>query len=284
MSHRVAAAVAACAAVLVLALASPAGAQQLELPAPSPKARVDQRVGLTDFQLEYSSPGVKKRSIWGTLVPYGKLWRTGANRATKLTVSRDFMFGNKKVKAGSYALFTIPNKTSWTVILNKNWDTGGTQGYSQKNDVARITVKPTTSAEPRERMLFVFSNTTDDATSLDLEWERMRVRIPIRVDTKTQVASNIEKATGAVWEPHADAADWYLSKGDLDRALSMIDRSIAIQRHWANQWIKAQILDKKGKKAEALAAAQQAQTLGKGNEIYENFFKEDVAKAIQSWR
>jgi Protein of unknown function (DUF2911) len=284
MSHRVAAAVAACAAVLVFAFAPNAGAQQLELPAPSPRARVDQRVGLTDFQLEYSSPGVKKRSIWGTLVPYGKLWRTGANRATKLTVSRDFVFGSKKVKAGTYALYTIPNKTSWTVILNKVWDTGGTQGYAQKNDVARIAVKPITAAESRERLIFVFSNTTEDATSLDLEWERMRVRIPIRVDTKAQVASNIEKATGAVWEPHADAADWYLQKGDLDRALSMIDRSIAIQRHWANQWIKAQIMDKKGKKAEALAAAQQAQTLGKGNEVYENFFKEDVAKAIKSWR
>jgi hypothetical protein len=282
MSHRVAAAVAACAAVLVFA--STARAQQLELPAPSPAARVDQRVGLTDFQLEYSSPGVKKRPIWGTLVPYGKLWRTGANRATKLTVSRDFMFGNKKVKAGTYALYTIPNKSSWTVLLNKNWETGGTQGYSPKNDVARISVKPTAMVEPRERLLFVFSGTTEDATSLDLEWERLRVRIPIRVDTRAQVAANIEKATGSVWEPHADAADWYFQKGDLDRALSNVDRSIAIQRHWANQWLRAQILGKKGKKSEALAAAQQAQTLGKGNETYESFFKEDVAKAIQSWR
>ncbi len=283
MPCRLAAAAAACAAVVFIAL--PASAQELELPPPSPGARVDQRVGLTDFQLEYSSPGVKKRAIWGALVPYDKLWRTGANRATKLTASRDFEFGDKKVKAGSYALFTIPGKSSWTVLLNTNWNTGGTGGYEEKNDVARITVKPTRLAERRERLTFLFSGTANDGTSLDLEWERLRVRIPIKVDTRAQVLASIERATGDAWVPHADAAEWLLENGgDLDRALALVEKSISIQRTWGNQWVKAQVLGKKGKKAEAIAAAQQAHQLGKGNQVYENNLKAQVDKAIQGWR
>src|SRR5688572_12593308 len=143
---------------LLLSLSSLARAQSLDVPAPSPKARVEQRVGLTDSSLEYSSPGAKKRKIWGELVPWDKLWRTGANMATKLTASRDFTFGGKPVKAGSYALYTIPGKTTWTVILNGNWNTGGTTGYSEQTDVARVTVKPARLPAARERMTFLFSD------------------------------------------------------------------------------------------------------------------------------
>jgi hypothetical protein len=157
------------AVVVAQAGAATAHAQALEVPAPSPKARVEQRVGLTDFSLEYSSPAVKGRKIWGDLVPYDKLWRTGANAATKLTVSRDFTFGGKPVKAGAYALYTIPGKTSWTVILNTNANAGGTNGYDEKNDVARVTVKPT-AAPMRERLTFIFSDASDDGVHLDLEW------------------------------------------------------------------------------------------------------------------
>lgn len=282
MSHRVAAAVAACAAVVLFA--APARAQDLELPRPSPGARVDQRVGLTDFQIEYSSPGVKNRPIWGELVPYGKLWRTGANAATRLTASRDFQIGNKKVKAGTYSVFTIPGKTSWTVVLNS--DKGAnTDQYKQAKDVARIVVNPATMAEPRERMTFLFSSTTDDATSLDLEWERMRVRIPLKVDTKTQVMAGIDRAVDNAWGTHADAAEYiFETNGNLDRALSLVDQSIAIERTWGNHWLKAQILGKKGKKAEAIAAAQQAQTLGKSDKFYQTTYKTRVDQAIASWR
>jgi hypothetical protein len=282
MSHRVAVAVAACAALVLLAV--PAHAQQLEMPRPSPAARVDQRVGLTDFQLEYSSPGVKNRPIWGSLVPYGKVWRTGANAATRLTVSRDFQIGNKKVKAGTYSLFTIPGKTSWTIVLNSD-KAASTDQYKQAKDVARITVTPATMAEPRERLTFLFSGTTDDATSLDLEWERLRVRIPIKVDTKTQVMASIDRAVDNAWATHADAAEYlFENEGNLDRALSLVDQSIAIERTWFNHWLKAQILGKKGKRAEAIAAAQQAQTLGKSDKFYQAQFKARVDQAIASWR
>jgi hypothetical protein len=271
--------------LLPLAAASPARAQAvLETPAPSPKARVDQRVGLTDFQLEYSSPGVKNRKIWGGLVPEGKVWRTGANAATKLTVSRDFTFGDKAIKAGAYSLWTIPGKTTWTVILSSAATVFGTE-YDEKTDVARITVKPVALPAARERMTFLFSDTTDDGTNLDLEWEKLRVRIPIKVDTRKQMQAAVEQVTSEAWRPHYAAARWLLdSNGDVDQALGFVEKSIAIRPTWNNHWVKAQLLGKKGKKAEAVAAAQQAQQLGKGDEGFENFAKENVAKAIDGWK
>ena len=274
--------------VLLLAglVAAPALAQSaMETPAPSPKAKVEQRVGITDFSIEYSSPAVKGRTIWGELVPFDTLWRTGANMATKLTASRDFAIGGKPVPAGSYSLFTIPGKASWTVILNSKPDLSGTTGYDEKNDVARFTVTPQAMAASRERMTFLFSDTVDGGTNLDLEWEKLRVRIPITVDTKAQVAASIDKTLGDAWRPHWQAARYLLENGgDLDKALSYIDTSIAIQPNWWNYWVKAGILGKQGKKAGAIAAAEQSQKLGPGNAIYDQFFKEDIAQAIADWK
>lgn len=267
------------------ALAMPAFAQSApELPQPSPPASVEQRVGLTDFEVEYSSPGVKGRQIWGELVPYDELWRTGANAATTFEASRDFTFGGKAVPAGTYALFTIPGKNTWTVILNKNTKVSGTRGYEEKDDVARVTVTP--EAVPhRERMAFLFSDTTDDASRLDLEWEKLRVSVPIKVDTKTQALGNIDKALDGAWRPHFTSARWLLDNGgDLARALALIDQSIAIKETWWNHWVKAQVLAKQGRSTDAIAAAEKAQTLGKGDEVFEGFFKPQVAKAVEDWK
>ena len=276
-----------CSALLLAGLAAaPAFAQSaMETPAASPKAKAEQRVGITDFSIEYSSPAVKGRTIWGDLVPLDTLWRTGANMATKLTASRDFSLGGKLVPAGSYSLFTIPGKASWTVILNSKAELSGTTGYDEKNDVARITVTPQALAPPRERMTFIFSDATDGGVNLDLEWEKMRVRIPITVDTKAQVAASIDKTLGDAWRPHWQAARYLLdSGGDLDKAHSYINTSIAIEPNWWNHWVKASILGKQGKKAEAVAAAEQSQKLGPGNNIYDQFFKEDIAQAIADWK
>ncbi|MBP7147916.1 MAG: DUF2911 domain-containing protein [Acidobacteria bacterium] len=266
------------------ALSSPARAQGVEFPAPSPAARVDQRVGVTDLSVVYSSPAVKGRSIWGGLVPYDQLWRTGANAATKFTASRDFTFGGKPVPAGTYSLFTIPGRNGWTVILNSKADLSGTQGYDEKNDVARITVTPETLPAPRERMTFVFSDTTDGSTNLDLEWERLRVRVPITVDTKAFVRAGIDKSIGEAWRPHFLAARWLLdSGGDLDEALRYANTSIEIKPGWWNNWVKAQILAKQGKTSDAIAAARRSQELGKDDNVY-GFFKDDIAKALGEWQ
>jgi hypothetical protein len=270
---------------LVLAAAAPATAQQgpPELPQLSPPASVGQRVGLTDFTVKYSSPAVKDRKMWGDLVPYDKLWRTGANAPTTLQASRDFQFGGKPVAAGTYALYTIPGKGSWTVILNSA-TTASVNDYDQGKDVVRITVKPG-SADYRERMTFVFADTTDDTTRLDLEWEKRRVSIPIAVDTKTQAMANIDATLNDSWRPHFSSARYLLDNGgDLNRALELIDTSISIKAVWWNHWVRAQILAKQGKRADAIAAGEQAQRLGAGDRVYENFFKEQVATTIADWK
>jgi hypothetical protein len=150
-------------------------------PAASPSAKVTAQVGTTEVTVEYSSPGVKKRKIWGELVPTGKPWRTGANSSTKVTFSQEVEVGGKSVPAGTYSLLTIPTPKSWTIILNKNTGIGGNiEGkYKQEEDVARLTVTPT-KIPSRERLTFIISDASDEGASIDLEWEKVRVSIPIK--------------------------------------------------------------------------------------------------------
>jgi hypothetical protein len=164
--------------------ASAQAPQELK-PRPSPAAKVSQQVGNTMVDVDYSSPAVKKRKVWGDLVPEGKIWRTGANASTKITFSKDVVIGGKPVPAGTYALLTIPTAKSWTVILNKDTTIGGNMDkYKQDQDVARFTVAPK-AIPARERLTFIFSDVTDDAATLDFEWEKVRVSIPIKAASKS---------------------------------------------------------------------------------------------------
>lgn len=270
-------------AAAVLLSRAAAAQTAIETPAPSPKARVEQRVGITDVSIDYSSPGVKGRKIWGGVVPYDKVWRAGANAPTKLTVSRDFAFGGTQVKAGSYAVFVTPGKKTWTVVLNTDL-TATQDSHDDKNDVARVAVTPAALPALRERLIYVFSDTQDDRTNIDLEWERVRIRVAIAIDTRGAVAAGIEKALAAAWQPHAQAANYYFNGGDLAKALALIDRSIAIESNWRNEWLRAQIEGKKGNKAEAAASANRALALGKGNANFEQNVQPDIVKALAGWK
>lgn len=273
-------------AVSALFFAASTASAAPEVPSPSPRAKVEQRVGITDFSIEYSSPGVKGREIWGKLVPFDEVWRAGANAATLLSASRDFFVGDAAVPAGTYSVYAIPAaKGEWTVILNSNTKAWGTNGYDPANDVVRIAIKPQKLPESRERLTFLFSNATDDAVHLDLEWEKVRVRIPIRIDTQGQVLASIDEAVKGAWQPHSISAKYLLDNGlQLERALELIEASIAIQPTWRNHWIKAQILGKMGDKKQAINAAQRAQSLGKGEFFFDSFYAEDVAQAIEGWK
>src|ERR1044071_6400213 len=232
--------ISACCGSVVIAVAMmlsrTASAQAvIETPAPSPKARVEQRVGITDVAIDYSSPGVKVRKIWGDVVPYDKIWRAGANAPTKLTVSRDFSFGGTAVKAGSYSLFVTPGKKTWTVALNTDL-TATQDSHDDKNDVAKVTVTPAALPAVRERLLYMITDTQDDRANLDLEWERVRIRVAIAIDTKAAVNASIEKAIAAAWQPHAQAANYYFNAGDLVKAAALIDKSISIESNQRNEW------------------------------------------------
>jgi hypothetical protein len=266
---------------LTLLLAAPAAAQTVDLPRPSPFAKVSQMVGLTEIAVDYSSPAVRGRKIWGGLVPYGKLWRTGANQATKLTVTKDVTIGGKAVPAGVYSLHSIPGKESWTVIINKN-PAATTREYKQELDVARLQAK-VRLVGARERLTFVFADTTEATTSLDLEWAGLRVSIPIRANTEAQVAAALKDLEGGLWRPDTLAARYLLdSKKDYDRALKFVDRSLSLKEEWFNLWTKAQILAAKGKRGEACPLALKAKTLGDQAPFF--FFADEVKKAIVDWK
>jgi len=167
--------------------------------------------------LAHSSPAVKGRTIWGELVPYDKLWRTGANTATKITFTKDVLAADKPIPAGTCALFSIPRKSTWTLILNKNAAQGGTAAYKQELDAVRFEVTPQ-AASSRERLTFLFADFTNDAASLLLEWEMLRITIPIKTKTNEQAIANIKAATTSAWRPLNASARYDLDHKDYDAA------------------------------------------------------------------
>jgi hypothetical protein len=269
-------------AVLVGLAAGPAVAQ-LKLPAASPAAKVVQDVGLTTISVEYSSPAVKGRKIWGELVPWEKPWRTGADASTKITFSRDVTFGGKPVPAGTYAIVTLPAQKGWTMVLSKELGLWQGKTYDPKDDVVRVPA--TTAAIPhRERLAFIFSNTTDNDTSLDMEWEKLRVSVPIKADTATHAQAAIKAEMDNAWRMPNRAARYELeTTKNYDAALKYAEMSIAIQPTWYNNWTKAEALARKGNYAEARKFAQVAWDMGE-KEGPGFFFKDAVSKALTEWK
>lgn len=266
----------------LLLLAPAAYAQRLELPDASPLAKVTQRMGLTDVTVEYSSPGVKGREIFGALVPFGQVWRTGANAATTIEFSQDVKIGGKDVPKGKYGLLTIPGKDSWTWIVTRQLDVTSPGAYKQDQDVARVTARPET-VPARERLAFVFADFTDERGELELEWAAVRVALPIELDTAAQAKKSIEQAVNSGWRAYMMAARYNLqTKGDLNQALDWANKSIALQENWWNNWTKAQILGAQGKTGDALVFARKAKELGSKNP-QGFFFAADVDKAISEW-
>jgi hypothetical protein len=147
----------------------------------SPKASITQTVGFTDVTISYSRPGVKGRKIWGDLVPYDKVWRAGANEATKITFSTDVTIEGKKLSKGSYGFFAIPGKNDWTLIFNKVADQWGAFEYNEAEDALRITVKPEKNSFT-EWLRYEITKTGDSTAVVDLEWEKLKV--PFRIEVK----------------------------------------------------------------------------------------------------
>ena len=270
------------AAAIALCLGGVARAD-LDLPRPSPFAKVVQTVGLTDITVDYSSPGVKGRKIWGVVVPYDQMWRAGANNPTKITFSRDVSFADKPVPAGTYAFFVIPTKGAWTVILNKKADQAGTgRDYKQADDLLRVQVTPK-AAPFRERLAYAITDFTDDKASLDLEWEKLRLTIPIAVQTSAQALANINSAVDGTWRTYANAARYMLeSKKDYDTGMKYVDQSLALKEDWYNVWIKAELQAAKGNTKDARATGEHAYELGKKSDGF--FLEGEVKKTLEEWK
>lgn len=251
----------------VAALLVSSASADLTLPRVSQKASIMQTVGLTDVTIMYNRPGVKGRVIWGGLVPYDKVWRTGANEATTFTFSKPVKINGQALPAGTYSFHTIPGKTSWTVIFNKAAEQWGSYDYDASKDALRIQVTPVTGAH-QEWMSFSFSDVASDKATVELSWEKVRIPLKIEADTNNQAMAAIREAlAGEVkdWEVPYSAAS-YAFNANLDNraeAMKWIDQSVALKETYWNLRLKASMLDKDGKRKDAIAIAEKAVQLGK---------------------
>jgi len=240
----------------------------VNFPAASPACTLKQRVGLTDIEVVYSRPGVKNRTIFGGIVPYGQVWRTGANQATKITFSTPVKVEGVDIPAGTYALFTIPGEKEWTVIISKNAAQWGSFQYNEKDDVTRFKVTPVTLAESIETFTIEFNHIRDESAVLNLVWDKTVVPIHLAVEVTSQVVQQIEAAMVAPGKKsdglYFQAATFYYNH-DLDqkKALDWVNAGLADNPRIAYEMLhlKAQILAKQGDKAGAIAAAKQSTEL-----------------------
>ena len=248
---------------LMLASSLPAQTPNVEFPAPSPACTLKQRVGLTDIEIVYSRPGMKDRAIFGSLVPYGQVWRTGANNATKITFSTPVKLNGTEIAAGSYSIYTIPGESEWTIIINKNTGQSGTQ-YDEKADVARFKATPVTMTKPMETFVIEFTDIRDESALLNLAWENTIVPIKFEVELTGQLVPQIEAvmASDAKPKPYYQAAMFYYDHGqDLSKASKWVDAAIAEREAHYIVYLKAKILAKLGDKEGAIAAAKRSTEL-----------------------
>jgi hypothetical protein len=248
----------------MLALATGLCAQtpppELVLPDSSPSSTLKQRIGVTDIEIVYSRPALRGRTAFGGLAPYGSVWRTGANSATRFTVSTDIKVQGAALAAGTYEVFSIPGKDEWTIIFQKPAKQWGSYKYDQANDALRVTAKPGALASPVESFTIGFGDLRDDSATLALSWEKTRVALKLQIDTAGILVPKIEAymAGPADKKPYVQAAMYYLDNNlDLKKALAWMDAAIAENpKAFYFVYRKAKVLAKMGDKAGALAAAQ----------------------------
>ena len=241
-----------------------ANAQSIKTPQPSPGQTIKQDFGISSIELNYSRPGIKGRKIFGDLVPYGKVWRTGANSATRIKFSDDVTVGGIALKAGEYAIYTVPGEKEWEIIINKgsvNWGTD----YKQEDDILRVKTTPVKLDQPVETFTMQFANVKSNSTDLQIMWDKTLVSVPITADIDQKIMADIDKVMNHDNRPYFAAAMYYMETGrDLNQALTWFDK--AIEQNPNAYWIyhqKANALAKLGKKEEAKATAQKSMDLAK---------------------
>jgi hypothetical protein len=251
--------------ITAICLMIAADAQQIKTPAPSPTQTIKQEFGISSIELSYSRPNMRGRTIFGDLVPYGKVWRTGANAATRIKFTDDVSVGGTPVKAGEYVLYTIPNQNEWEVILNKGLSNWGIDGYKESDDVARIKVKSMTAPMQAETFTMQFVNVMPSSTDLRLIWDKTAIQIPITTDVDTKVMAQINNAMNKDNRPYFQSAMYYMETGkDLNQALAWFDK--AVEQNPNAFWIhhqRANALAKLGRKAEAKTTAMKSMELAK---------------------
>ncbi|MGZ8552475.1 MAG: DUF2911 domain-containing protein [Chitinophagaceae bacterium] len=236
---------------------------QLKTPAPSPSQTIKQDFGLSTVELSYSRPAVKGRKIFGDIVPFGNVWRTGANNATLLTFGDEVIIGGTKIPAGKYGLLTIPGKKSWTIIISKQTDVTSPSAYKPEMDVVRVTANVAKTKAATESFTMQFANVKPTTCELQIMWDKSAVALPITTEIDGKIMANIESMMKTDKPPYFQAAMYYMENGkDLNQALSWFNKAVEaqpnafwIQHQWAN------CLAKLGQKNEAKTVALKSREL-----------------------
>jgi len=242
---------------------SAAFAQQIKTPAPSPTQTIKQDFGVGSIELSYSRPGAKGRKVMGNVVPFGKVWRTGANSATTITFNDDVKIGDSTIKAGKYGLLSIPGEKEWILIISKDVNVNSPALYKPENDVVRYTAKVNKLEEKVENFTMQFGNITGESTTLDLMWEKTMVSLPITSNTDVKVMSQIESAMFKDNRPYYSAASYYYDNNkDMKQAMEWVNKANESnpKAYWQHL-LKARIALKLNDKATAKASAEKAREL-----------------------
>jgi hypothetical protein len=269
----------------ILALVSTVALADIKLPEPSPEATVSQEIGISKVTLVYHRPAVKGRNVWTDLVPPGKVWRLGANDATTLELTHDAKINGNVVPAGKYALFAIPNQNEWTVVVNKQHKQWGAYFYKADQDLVRFNVKPQ-AAEFREYFDIDLVPVSESALRADIQWEKVRVPFTIEFDVNTlvwkQIDSTLATARADDWQAWHQAARYAMNTGQrLNDALVWIDKAMTNESFW-NYELKALLLHKLGRTAEALPLMEKAKQLAAGKAPPE--YIQGLDKTVASWK
>ncbi len=237
---------------------------QVKTPAPSPSSKLEQKVGLTDITIEYSRPGVKGRTIFGNLVPYGKIWRTGANMRSKITFSTDATIDGQTLKAGSYSIFTIPNADSWEVIFyNDGEDYGTPQEFKTEHIAAKTTAKVQSIPFNVETFTLDINSITNTSASLEFIWEKTYVAVPFSLPTDDAVLASIDNImSGPSVNDYFDSASYFFQEGkDINKAKEWINKAVEMTKDRPRFWFLRQqslIYAKAGDMAGAIASAKKS--------------------------
>jgi hypothetical protein len=258
--------------LLLLISAGYAQSFVLDLPRPSQHALLTQRVGITDITVNYHRPLVNGRKVWGSLVPYGQVWRAGANENTTIQFTSPVTVEGQSLAAGTYGLHMIPNENDWTIIFSKNYTSWGSFTYNQSEDALRVNVKPQ-STDMHEALTYDFDDIKPDAAVLTLRWEKLAVPVKIGVNTHEIVEQSLHTQLRSLaqytWMSWDDAANYLLAeKTDYEEALKYSDTSLQNEERFDNLMTKANVLEAMGKKDDASTARSKALTMANALQLH----------------
>lgn len=283
------------ATVLILSAATVSAQQNLVLPEASQRSEVIQRIGYTDIDIVYHSPSVNGRKVWGDLVPYGQVWRAGANENTTISFTDDVTIEGKQLAAGTYGLHIIPNEGEWTIIFSKNHTSWGSFFYKQDEDALRVKVKPE-GRDFQEWLDYTFTDRKAGSAKVTLSWEKMKASFTVGVDVTAVALRHIREQLRSLpaygWHGWEEAAHYCIvNKVNYDEALKWVNRSIQMEDNFTNEAAKAQLLTLMGNTKEAAETKTKVMKLidaGSENQVnlfgYELMNENDIPTALDVFK